>query len=72
VEEDEAAREACSGQILLYLAAKVVPAGESPDEQAEMLRSLATQEPLWKKLPKARAKRPRKTVRTPGKRRSTG
>ena len=47
-------------------------AGKSPDEQAEMLRNLAAQAPLWKKLPKARTKRPRKTVRTPGKRRSTG
>jgi hypothetical protein len=47
-------------------------AGKSPDEQAKMLRDLAAQEPLWKKLSKPRAKRPRKTVRKPGKRRSTG
>ena len=47
-------------------------AGKSPDEQAKTLHRLATQAPLWKELSKARAERPRKTVRTPGKRRSTG
>lgn len=47
-------------------------AGKSPDEQAKILRRLAAQAPLWKELSKARAERPRKTVRTPGKRRSTG
>jgi hypothetical protein len=47
-------------------------AGKSPDQQAETLRRLAAQSPLWKKLAKGRPERPRKTVRTPGKRRSTG
>jgi hypothetical protein len=47
-------------------------AGKSPDEQAKILRRLAAQTPLWKKLGKGRPERPRKTVRTPGKRRSTG
>jgi hypothetical protein len=49
-----------------------VLAGKSPDDQAEMLRHLAAEVPLWKKLSKARAERPRRTARTPGKRRSTG
>jgi hypothetical protein len=47
-------------------------AGKSPAQQTKVLRDLAVQQPLWKKLPKARTKRPRKTIRTPGKRRSTG
>ena len=48
-------------------------AGKSPDEQAKIAS------PTWpprrrsgRSSSKARAERPRKTVRTPGKRRSTG
>jgi len=47
-------------------------AGKTPEEQVETLRRMADQTPLWKKLEKARPERPRKTVRTPGKRRSAG
>jgi len=46
--------------------------GKSPDEQAKMLRDLAAQAPLWRALSTARGERAQKTVRTPGKRRSTG
>ena len=47
-------------------------AGKSPAEQAKTLHRLAAQTPLWKELSNERAGRPWKTVRTPGKRRSTG
>ncbi len=47
-------------------------AGKSPDEQAKILRRLAAQAPLWKELSEARTRRPPKTARTPGTRRSTG
>ena len=47
-------------------------AGKTPDEQVETLRRMAAQTPLWKKLERARREQPRKTARTPGKRRSTG
>jgi hypothetical protein len=47
-------------------------AGKTPEEQVETLRRMADQSPLWKKLEKARPEGPRKAVRTPGKRRSTG
>ena len=47
-------------------------AGKAPEEQVETLRRMADQSPLWKKLEKPRPEGPRKTVRTPGKRRSTG
>jgi hypothetical protein len=33
-------------------------AGKSPDEQAKIVRRLAAQAPLWKKLSKARAEQP--------------
>jgi len=47
-------------------------AGKTPEEQVETLRRMAAQTPLWKTLERARPERPRNTVRTPGKRRSTG
>jgi hypothetical protein len=45
-------------------------AGKSPKEQAETLRRLAAESPLWKSLAKPSARRPSRTARS--RRRSTG
>jgi hypothetical protein len=47
-------------------------AGESPDEQTEVLHHLAGQSPLWKSIAKARTARPPRAARAYAKRRSTG
>lgn len=47
-------------------------AGRSPDEQAEILRRLAAQAPLWRGLAKGNAGRLQKAAAARGKRRSAG
>lgn len=47
-------------------------AGKTPEQQVEMLRRLAAQDPRWKQLTKRQRARPQRTERRAGKRRSTG
>jgi len=47
-------------------------AGKSPAEQAELLRRMAAQAPVWQRLTKSRAERKPRSVRAQRKQRSTG